>query len=205
MQQTTILWADDEIDLLKPHILFLKEKGYDVTPVNSGADAIEQIQEQSYDLVFLDENMPGLTGLQTLTEIKAIRPTVPVVMITKSEEEHIMESAIGAKIADYLIKPVNPSQILLSVKKVLDNKRLVSEATNSGYQRDFRQLGMQLSDRLTPAEWADVYKKLVYWELEINETEGKSMAEVFNMQKDEANTYFGRFITEDYEDRKSVV
>ena len=200
MQQTTILWADDEIDLLKPHLLFLKEKGYDVTPVNSGADAIEEIQEKSYDLVFLDENMPGLTGLQTLTEIKAIRPTVPVVMITKSEEEHIMESAIGAKIADYLIKPVNPSQILLSVKKVLDNKRLVSEATNSGYQRDFRQLGMQLSDRLTPAEWADVYKKLVYWELEINETEGKSMAEVFNMQKDEANTYFGRFITEDYED-----
>ena len=200
MQQTTILWADDEIDLLKPHILFLKEKGYDVTPVNSGADAIEEIQEKSYDLVFLDENMPGLTGLQTLTEIKSIRPTVPVVMITKSEEEHIMEEAIGAKIADYLIKPVNPSQILLSVKKVLDNKRLVSEKTNSGYQRDFRQLGMQLSDRLTPAEWAEVYKKLVYWELEINETEGKSMAEVFNMQKDEANTYFGRFITESYED-----
>ena len=200
MQQTTILWADDEIDLLKPHILFLKEKGYDVTPVNSGADAIEEIQEKSYDLVFLDENMPGLTGLQTLTEIKAIRPTVPVVMITKSEEEHIMEEAIGSKIADYLIKPVNPSQILLSVKKVLDNKRLVSEKTNSGYQRDFRQLGMQLSDRLTPAEWAEVYKKLVYWELEINETEGKSMAEVFNMQKDEANTYFGRFITESYED-----
>ena len=129
--QTTILWADDEIDLLKPHLLFLKDKGYDVTPVNSGADAIEQIQERTYDLVFLDENMPGLTGLQTLTEIKALRPTVPVVMITKSEEEHIMEEAIGSKIADYLIKPVNPSQILLSVKKVLDNKRLVSEKTNS--------------------------------------------------------------------------
>nr|GFC41704.1 hypothetical protein [Tanacetum cinerariifolium] len=144
--------------------------------------------------------MPGLTGLETLTEIKVVRPTVPVVMITKSEEEHIMEGAIGAKIADYLIKPVNPNQILLSVKKVLDNKRLVTEATNSGYQRDFRQLGMQLSDRLSPSEWVDVYKKLVYWELEINETEGKSMAEVFNMQKDEANTYFGRFIIENYED-----
>jgi CheY-like chemotaxis protein len=200
MQRYSILWADDEIDLLKPHILFLQEKGYDVTGVNSGADAIEQVQEQTYDIVFLDENMPGLTGLETLTEIKAARPTVPVIMITKSEEEHIMEEAIGSKIADYLIKPVNPNQILLSVKKVLDNKRLVSEKTNSGYQRDFRQLGMQLSDRLTPSEWADVYKKLVYWELEINETEGKSMADVFNMQKDEANTYFGRFITEDYED-----
>jgi len=200
MQRYSILWADDEIDLLKPHILFLKEKGYDVTPVNSGADALEEVQENTYDLVFLDENMPGLTGLETLTEIKVVRPTVPVVMITKSEEEHIMEGAIGAKIADYLIKPVNPNQILLSVKKVLDNKRLVTEATNSGYQRDFRQLGMQLSDRLSPSEWVDVYKKLVYWELEINETEGKSMAEVFNMQKDEANTYFGRFIIENYED-----
>ena len=161
MQSYSILWADDEIDLLKPHILFLKEKGYDVTGVNSGADAIEQVQEQTYDLVFLDENMPGLTGLETLTEIKAMRPTLPVVMITKSEEEHIMEEAIGSKIADYLIKPVNPSQILLSVKRVLDNKRLVSEKTNSSYQRDFRQLGMQLGDRLSPAEWADVYKKLV--------------------------------------------
>ena len=200
MQRYSILWADDEIDLLKPHILFLKDKGYDVTGVNSGADALEEVQEKTYDLVFLDENMPGLTGLETLNEIKGVRPTVPVVMITKSEEEHIMEEAIGAKIADYLIKPVNPNQILLSVKKVLDNKRLITEATNSGYQRDFRQLGMQLSDRLSPSEWADVYKKLVYWELEINETEGKSMAEVFNMQKDEANTYFGRFIIENYED-----
>ena len=118
MQRYSILWADDEIDLLKPHILFLKDKGYDVTAVNSGADAIEQIQEQTYDLVFLDENMPGLTGLETLAEIKAARPTVPVVMITKSEEEHIMEDAIGAKIADYLIKPLNPNQILLSVKKL---------------------------------------------------------------------------------------
>ena len=200
MQRYNILWADDEIDLLKPHILFLKERGYDVTPVNSGADAIEQVSEQSFDIVFLDENMPGLTGLETLSEIKAARPTVPVIMITKSEEEHIMEEAIGSKIADYLIKPVNPNQILLSVKKVLDNKRLVSERTNTGYQRDFRQLGMQLGDRLSPQEWADVYKKLVYWELEIDETEGKSMADVFNMQKDEANTYFSKFIMENYED-----
>jgi CheY-like chemotaxis protein len=200
MQRYNILWADDEIDLLKPHILFLKERGYDVTGVNSGADAIEEVQDKNYDLVFLDENMPGITGLEALSEIKAARPTVPVIMITKSEEEHIMEEAIGSKIADYLIKPVNPNQILLSVKKVLDYNRLVSEKTNSSYQRDFRQLGMQLSDRLSPAEWADVYKKLVFWELEINETEGKSMADVFNMQKDEANTYFGRFITENYED-----
>ncbi|MDX5347356.1 MAG: PglZ domain-containing protein, partial [Hymenobacteraceae bacterium] len=200
MQRYNILWADDEIDLLKPHILFLEERGYDITPVPSGADAIEKFQEQTYDVVFLDENMPGISGLETLNEIKAIRPNVPVVMITKSEEEHIMEEAIGSKIADYLIKPLNPNQILLSVKKILENKRLVSERTNMSYQRDFRQLGMAFGDRLSPQEWADVYKKLVYWELEIDSTENKSMGDVINMQKDEANANFAKFIMENYED-----
>ncbi|MFC6997568.1 T9SS response regulator signal transducer PorX [Rufibacter roseus] len=200
MQRYSILWADDEIDLLKPHILFLQERGYDVTPVNSGADAVEQVQEQTYDIVFLDENMPGLSGLEALSEIKALRPGLPVVMITKSEEESIMEEAIGSKIADYLIKPINPNQILLSVKKILDNRRLVDEKTNSSYQRDFRTLGMAFGDRLNYQEWADVYKKLVYWELEIYETEGKSMAEVINMQKDEANTNFAKFIMDSYEE-----
>ncbi len=200
MQRYTILWADDEIDLLKPHILFLEDKGYDITPVPSGADAIEKFTENNYDVVFLDENMPGISGLETLTEIKAIKPTIPVVMITKSEEEHIMEEAIGAKIADYLIKPLNPNQILLSVKKILDNKRLVSEKTNSSYQRDFRNLGMAFGERLSYQEWAENYKKLVRWELEIDETEGKSMADVISMQKDEANSNFSKFIIDNYED-----
>ncbi|TPE40015.1 T9SS response regulator signal transducer PorX [Pontibacter mangrovi] len=200
MQRYTILWADDEIDLLKPHILFLEDRGYDITPVNSGADAIEEFRERSFDVVFLDENMPGISGLETLNELKALRPAVPVIMITKSEEEHIMEEAIGSKITDYLIKPLNPNQILLSVKKVLENKRLVSEKTNMSYQRDFRQLGMAFGERLSSQEWADIYKKLVYWELEIDETENKSMADVINMQKDEANTNFARFIMDNYED-----
>ncbi|AKD01962.1 PglZ domain-containing protein [Pontibacter korlensis] len=200
MQRYNILWADDEIDLLKPHILFLEDRGYDITPVNSGADAIEEFRDRSFDVVFLDENMPGISGLETLNELKAIRPTVPVIMITKSEEEHIMEEAIGSKITDYLIKPLNPNQILLSVKKVLDNKRLVSEKTNMSYQRDFRQLGMAFGERLSQQEWADIYKKLVYWELEIDETENKSMADVINMQKDEANSNFARFIMDNYED-----
>ncbi|WP_347158216.1 response regulator [Pontibacter chitinilyticus] len=200
MQRYSILWADDEIDLLKPHILFLEDRGYDITPVNSGADAIEKFQEQSFDIVFLDENMPGISGLETLNELKSIRPAVPVIMITKSEEEHIMEEAIGSRITDYLIKPLNPSQILLSVKKVLDNKRLVSERTNMSYQRDFRQLGMAFGERLSALEWADIYKKLVYWELEIDETENKSMADVINMQKDEANSNFAKFIMDNYED-----
>ena len=200
MQRYTILWADDEIDLLKPHILFLQDRGYDITPVNSGADAIEKFQDQTFDIVFLDENMPGISGLETLNELKTIRPAVPVIMITKSEEEHIMEEAIGSKISDYLIKPLNPNQILLSVKRLLDNKRLVSEKTNMSYQRDFRQLGMAFGERLSPLEWADIYKKLVYWELEIDETENKSMADVINMQKDEANSNFAKFIMENYED-----
>ena len=200
MQRYSILWADDEIDLLKPHIMFLKDRGYDVTPVPSGADAIEKFQEQAYDVVFLDENMPGISGLETLNELKALKPMTPVVMITKSEEEHIMEEAIGSKIADYLIKPINPNQILLSIKKILDNKRLVSERTNISYQRDFRQLGMAFGERLSYQEWADVYKKLVYWELEIDETENKSMADVITMQKDEANANFSKFIMDNYED-----
>lgn len=200
MQKPQILWADDEIDLLKPHILFLNNKGYDITPVNNGLEAVERSAQQHFDIVFLDENMPGMTGLEALTQIKANKPSLPVVMITKSEEEHIMEDAIGAKIADYLIKPLNPNQILLSVKKLLDNKRLITEKTNMSYQQDFRNLAMAYNDRIGHAEWADIYRKLVYWELEIDNTENKSMAEVIYMQKDEANTNFADFIEDNYED-----
>jgi CheY-like chemotaxis protein len=200
MQKPQILWADDEIDLLKPHILFLTAKGYDITAVNNGLDAVEKSASQNFDIVFLDENMPGLTGLEALTQIKAAKPSLPVVMITKSEEEHIMEDAIGAKIADYLIKPLNPNQILLSVKKLLDNKRLITEKTNMTYQQNFRHLAMAYNDRIGHEEWADIYKKLVYWELEIDETENRSMAEVIYMQKDEANSNFAEFIVDNYED-----
>lgn len=200
MQNYTILWADDEIDLLKPHILFLKNKGYQVTPVNSGADALEKVEQEQFDLVFLDEMMPGMTGLETLQQIKQMRPNLPVVMITKSEEEHIMEEAIGSKIADYLIKPLNPNQILLSVKKILDNKRLVSERTNIGYQQDFRNLSMQYNDRIGYEEWVDIYKKLIFWELELDGAQDRSMSEVLNMQKSEANSNFCKFVMENYED-----
>ncbi|MFN0049620.1 MAG: PglZ domain-containing protein [Cytophagales bacterium] len=199
MQQYHILWADDEIDMLKPHILFLKAKGYEITAVNSGIEALEKCQAENYDLVFLDENMPGMTGLETLSQIKILKPTLPVVMITKSEEERIMEQAIGSKIADYLIKPLNPNQILLSAKKILDNKRLVAEKTNLDYQQEFRNLSMTLSDRLTHDAWADVYKKLIFWELEIDQSESKQMQEVLEMQKTEANHQFCKFVMENYE------
>ena len=194
----SILWADDEIELLKPHIMFLQKKGYDITPVNSGADALDKCKEEDFDVIFLDENMPGITGLETLAQINTVKPNIPVVMITKSEEEHIMEEAIGQKIADYLIKPINPSQILLSVKKILDKKRLVTEKTNHSYQQDFRNISMAFSDDLNFKDWIEIYRKLVYWDLEINQTEDKSMAEVLEMQKTEANVNFTKFIKSNY-------
>jgi DNA-binding response OmpR family regulator len=198
MDNVTILWADDEIELLRPHILFLNEKGYQVTTATNGNDALELFQKNRFDIVFLDENMPGISGLETLTRIKSLRNDVPVVMITKSEEEHIMEDAIGSKIADYLIKPVNPKQILLTIKKNLDNKRLVSEKTTSNYQQEFRQIGMTLGDNLNHKEWADVYKKLVFWELELEKAQDSGMGEILTMQKKEANNMFSRFIEKNY-------
>ncbi|MCC5944658.1 MAG: bifunctional response regulator/alkaline phosphatase family protein [Bernardetiaceae bacterium] len=200
MQSYQILWADDEIELLKPHILFLEKKGYAITSVNNGADALEACEEGYFDLVFLDENMPGMSGLETLSQIKAVRPNVPVVMITKSEEEYIMEDAIGANIADYLIKPVNPNQILLSIKRILDKKRIFSEKTNQSYQQDFRNITMAMMQGDMPfEEWVDVYKKLTHWELEIENTETKSMKEVLEMQKDEVNTNFTKYIRNNYD------
>jgi DNA-binding response OmpR family regulator len=198
MQNFKILWADDEIDLLKPHILFLQQKGYDIITVNSGLDAVEKVEDENFDVIFLDEMMPGMTGLETLQQIKSLKPQIPVVMITKSEEEHIMDDAIGGKIADYLIKPINPNQILLSVKKILQNKQLISEKTNLSYQQDFTNISMAYNDAIDHEEWADIYKKLTYWELEIDETENKSMQEVLETQKVEANANFARFIKENY-------
>ena len=195
-----ILWADDEIDLLKPHILFLESKGYEVVPVNNGSTAVDKNEEEDFDIIFLDENMPGISGLDALVKIKKVKPYVPVVMITKSEEEYIMEEAIGSNIADYLIKPVNPNQILLTIKKNLDSGKLVSQSTNTGYQREFGQLGMQLNSRLDKDEWKDVYKQLVYWELKLGDIEEQGMQEVLNMQKKEANTQFSKFIESNYLD-----
>lgn len=198
MNSINILWVDDEIDLLKPHILFLEKKDYKVTTCNSGTEAIEIIDDTNFDIVFLDENMPGLTGLETLNEIKAKRANLPVVMITKSEEEYIMEEAIGNKIADYLIKPVNPNQILLSLKKNLDHSRLVSEKTTSNYQQEFRKIAMDLSMVNSYEEWSDLYQKLIYWELQLEDIEDVGMTEILESQKTEANLQFGKFIEKNY-------
>ena len=194
-----ILWVDDEIELLKAHIIFLQKKGYDVSTVSNGADAIEECKQRTFDLIMLDEMMPGLTGLDTLQRIKEIQPQTPVVMVTKSEEENIMDQAIGAKIADYLIKPVNPSQILLTLKKNIHRKEIVTEVTQSGYQQAYQQLSLQIMDCQTWADWADVYKRLMHWELELSDTDSQMMG-VLAMQKEEANNGFAKFIKNNYMD-----
>lgn len=200
MDKIKILWADDEIDLLKPHIIFLEQKGYEVFPSNNGDEALDILKEHAFDIVFLDENMPGLSGIETLAEIKKVQPHLPVVMITKSEEEAIMEDAIGSNISDYLIKPVKPNQILLSLKKNLDNKKIVSEKTTHAYQQDFRNIGMELSNNMDHREWVDIYKKLTRWELELAQSNDESIMEVLKMQKEEANQVFSKFIERNYLD-----
>ena len=200
MDQIKILWADDEIDLLKPHILFLNEKGYEVESAKSADEALEAVKQQNFDLLFLDENMPGQTGLEVLPQIKNIKPDLPVVMITKSEEEFLMEDAIGSQISDYLIKPVNPNQILLSIKKQIDNKRLVSEKVTKSYQQDFTNLSMQVNESLSAHEWIDIYKKLVYWDIELEKSDEENMKEVLTTQKADANANFSKFVEKNYFD-----
>ena len=194
-----ILWADDEIDSLKPHLLFLTNKGHEVTPVNSGNEAIEYFAKENFDLVFLDENMPGISGLTALEEIKKISLNTPVIMITKSEEEMIMEEAIGKQISDYLIKPVNPHQILMAIKKILDGKRLVSETNSTSYRQEFNKISQDLNLVKDLKGWKDIFKQLTFWELQL-ETSDQNMVEVFNMQKEEANQLFTRFIDKNYQD-----
>jgi len=198
MQNIRLLWADDEIDHLKAHLLFLRNKGYEVETVSNGLDAIEEVRNKHYDVVLLDENMPGVSGLDALKEIKELQPNLPVVMITKSEEEHIMEDAIGSKIADYLIKPVNPNQILISLKKIVDHGRLVSEGVTSRYQQEFRKISMTLMDHLSFEEWKDLYKKLVYFELELESAGEGGMKEVLENQKLEANREWSKYVSQNY-------
>lgn len=200
MNNINILWVDDEIDLLKPHILFLEKKNYTVTTCNNGRDAIDIYKESQFDVVFLDENMPGLSGLETLAEMKEFKSATPIIMITKSEEEYIMEEAIGSKIADYLIKPVNPNQILLSLKKNLDHSRLISEKTTLDYQKEFRKIAMDMMNIRSFEDWQEFYKKLVYWEIELENIDDHNLIQILESQKAEANLQFGKFIERNYQD-----
>jgi DNA-binding response OmpR family regulator len=199
MTNGLLLWADDEMELLRPHLLFLEKKGYEVVTVTNGIDAIEECRQRTFDLVLLDEMMPGLTGLETLQRIKELQPTVPVVMVTKSEEENIMNQAVGQNIADYLIKPVNPNQILLTLKKFIHRREIVAEVTQNAYQQQFQQLSMQMMDCQTWNDWADLYRQLVRWELQLSATDS-AMADMLRMQKEEANIGFTKYVKKNYLD-----
>ena len=192
-----LLWVDDEIELLKGYIIYLEKKGYQVETATNGRDAVDLCSERTFDLIFLDENMPGISGLETLSLIKEINSTIPIVMVTKSEEENIMNQAIGQKIADYLIKPVNPSQILLTLKKHLHKRELQSEVTDTTYRQNFQQISLQINDSYTLDDWKEVYRKLVFWELELSSTNSE-MSEMLRMQKSEANNEFAKFIRKNY-------
>ena len=200
MQAIQILWVDDEVDLLKPHFLFLQSRGYETHPCTNGREALNLVNNQHFDVVLLDENMPGLNGLETLSLLKVEHPNLPVIMVTKNEEEHIMEEAIGSKISDYLIKPVNPNQILLSLKKTLDHQSLITEKTTFNYQKEFQKISLELMDINTFEDWGNFYKKLVFWELELQDLQDSSMLEIFENQLKEANTLFGKFIGQNYLD-----
>ncbi len=195
-----ILWVDDEIELLKPHVLFLKGKGYEVDTCNNGYDAIDMVGEQAYDLVILDEMMPGMTGLETLPRIKEVRPTTPVIMVTKSEEENIMDKAIGSKIADYLIKPVNPNQVLLSIKKNVHSQQLVTEQTTADYRAEFGRISASLQMASDFNDWCGIYRRLINWEIELSESTDKGIKDVLVYQKSEANMEFSKFVRRNYYD-----
>ena len=199
MTNGRILWADDEMELLRPHLLFLERKGYDVVTATNGTDAVELCKQQQFDVILLDEMMPGITGLQALERIKLIQPTVPVVMVTKSEEENIMNEAVGRNIADYLIKPVNPNQILLSLKKLIHRKELVAETTQTAYQQHFQQISMQMMDCCCWNDWAALYRQLVDWELKLVSAD-PALADMLRMQKAEANLGFAKFVKRNYAD-----
>ena len=198
MRKINILWTDDEIEALTPHIIFLREKGYDIDTCTNGNDTIDLVRQNTYDLIFLDENMPGLSGLETLRLIKQTRNDIPVVMVTKSDEEELMEAAIGSEIADYLIKPVKATQILLAIKKILDQKRLVTQNTTSGYRHDFARISEMTAAASTYSDWTELYKKLVFWEGELEKSTDPGMTEILRTQENEANNAFSRFMTSNY-------
>ena len=198
MSKERILWADDEIDLLKPHILFLENKGYEVETVTNGRDALDALGTQIFNLIILDENMPGISGLEALQRIKILQPNVPVIMITKSEEEDIMNQAIGSEIADYLIKPVNPMQILLSIKKNLHSDALITEKVTGDYRQEFMRISQMISSAQTIEDWYELYTTLVHWELTLSNAD-TNMDEMLRMQKVEANSAFAKFVKRNYE------
>ncbi|MGB8491772.1 MAG: bifunctional response regulator/alkaline phosphatase family protein, partial [Bacteroidales bacterium] len=198
MRKIRILWTDDEIEVLKAHVLFLREKGYEIDTCTNGIDTIDLVKQNPYDLIFLDETMPGLSGLETLRLVKEIRTDLPIVMITKNEEEGIMEAAIGSDIADYLIKPVKPNQILLAIKRITEQRRLITEKTTTNYRQEFTSIGNMISAARNHTDWTELYRKITYWESELEKSTDPGMNEILKMQENEANNAFTKYLTNNY-------
>src|SRR5512146_2015048 len=198
MINNKILWIDDEIELLRSHIIFLSEKGYDIDTVTNGEDALTHVKQNLYDLIFLDEMMPGMGGLEVLGQIKEMNPSIPVVMVTKNEEETLMDEAIGSKITDYLTKPVNPSQMFLVCKKILEGKRITGQAAAKDYLQDFNEISRALLNNLDFGEWIDIYTRIVNWDVELDTHAGMGLRQSLNDQKKEANKEFSRFVEKNY-------
>ena len=201
MEQTkgNILWVDDEIELLRAHIVLLKEKGYSVETATNGDDAIELVKRGVFDLVLIDEMMPGKGGLETLAVVKEISPGLPVVMITKNEAESLMEEAIGSKISDYLTKPVNPSQILLICKKFLEGKKIQSEQVSRDYTQEFASISRMLLNPLDYTEWIELYTKLVGWEMELDQHPQLGLQRMLSDQRRECNAEFSKYVDRNYQ------
>jgi DNA-binding response OmpR family regulator len=199
MRKIRILWTDDEIEVLKAHVLFLREKGYEIDTCTNGIDTVDLVRHNPYDLIFLDETMPGLSGLETLRLIKEIRSDIPVVMITKNEEEGIMEAAIGSEMADYLIKPVKPNQILLVIKRITEQKRLVTEKTTTNYRQEFGSIGNLISSARNHNDWSELYRKITFWESELEKSTDSGMSEILKMQENDANNAFVKYLTCNYQ------
>ncbi|MBU0559087.1 MAG: bifunctional response regulator/alkaline phosphatase family protein [Bacteroidetes bacterium] len=198
MSKRKILWVDDEIEMLRSHIIFLTEKGFDVTTVTNGEDAISEVEENSFDLIFLDEMMAGLGGLETLARIKEIDSNIPVVMVTKSEEESLMHEAIGSKISDYLIKPVVPSQVLMVCKKILESKKISGEYVQKDYLQNFNKISNLIKEDLDYKEWTDIYLKLINWELDLDLHSEIDLRQSLVEQKRECNQEFSKFVERNY-------
>ncbi|MBN1327474.1 MAG: bifunctional response regulator/alkaline phosphatase family protein, partial [Candidatus Cloacimonetes bacterium] len=200
MDMLRILWVDDEIESLQPFIMFLSEKGYNVKTASNGTDAISLVIEDKFDMILLDEMMPGMDGLTTLREINKINAQIPVVMVTKSEEEGIMEGAIASQIADYLIKPVNPNQIIMAIKKIFQTDEIRKNKIGEEYARFSAQLNKALLLSPVWQQWNEMYKEICRWDLHIDEINDNALAQMHFLEKLNCNSEFCNYIIENYKE-----
>lgn len=188
-----ILWVDDEIDHLKPHILYLEDKGYKLATVTNGSDAIEMVKTHRFDLILLDQFMPGMDGLETVRRIKEVRETIPIILITKSEEEWLMDEAISEKISQFLIKPVKPTQIFIAAKNLLETPKILEDHVTAGYLREFQEIEARLQTPMTAEDWWELYNRLIHWQIEFDHHKDTGLGNILGEQIQTCNREFTHF------------